>query len=207
MLKKFYDLHICPHLIDFFMKNKVIKKQRLKVIPKAQGKVLEIGIGSGLNLDFYDKKKVDKIYALDPHPKLAQMSKKKAKELQIDLEFFERSAEDIPLEDNFFDTIVCTYTLCTIEDPIKALKEVKRVLKPEGRYLFSEHGLSPDENIASWQKRLNPIQNVLGGGCHLNRDIPKIIDQSGFSLIDLGQGYIPGPKFMSYHYWGQSTPT
>jgi len=189
------------------MKNKVIKKQRLKVIPKAQGIVLEIGIGSGLNLDFYDKKKISKIYALDPHPKLTEMSKKKAKELEIDLELFQRPADEIPLKEHFFDTVVCTYTLCSIEDPIKALKEIKRVLKPKGIFLFSEHGLSPEKKIARWQDRLNPIQNVLGGGCNLNRDIPKIINESGYTIAELNKGYIPGPKFLSYHYWGQSKPS
>ena len=206
MLRNFYDQHICPHIIDFFMNMNIIKKQRLKVIPNAKGKVLEIGIGSGSNLEFYDQNKVSKIYALDPHPKLEKMTKKKAKELGIEIEFFPVMAEKIPLEDHFFDTIVCTYTLCSIEEPIKALKEIKRVLKPVGQYIFSEHGLAPEENVVRWQNRLNPIQNLIGGGCNLNRDIPKLIEEGGYKINELNKGYIPGPKFISYHYWGHSVP-
>ena len=206
MIKNFYDQHICPHMIDFFMNMNIIKKQRLKVIPNAKGKVLEVGIGSGLNLEFYDQNKVSKIYALDPHPKLEKMTRKRADKQGIEIEFFPVMAEKIPLEDHFFDTIVCTYTLCSIEDPIKALKEMKRVLKPAGQYIFSEHGLAPEENVIRWQNRLNPIQNLIGGGCNLNRDIPKLIEDGGYKIGELNKGYIPGPKFISYHYWGHSVP-
>ena len=206
MFRNFYDLHICPHIIDFFMNMNIIKKQRLKVIPNAKGKVLEIGIGSGSNLEFYDQSQVEKIYALDPHPKLADMTKKKADKLGIEVDFFPVKADKIPIEDHFFDTIVCTYTLCSIEDPIKALKEIKRVLSPSGQYIFSEHGLAPEENVVIWQNRLNPIQKVIGGGCNLNRNIPNLIEESGYKIDELNQGYIPGPKFISYHYWGHSVP-
>ena len=206
MFRNFYDLHICPHIIDFFMNMNIIKKQRLKVIPNAKGKVLEIGIGSGSNLEFYDQNQVEKIYALDPHPKLADMTKKKADKLGIKVDFFPIKADKIPIEDHFFDTIVCTYTLCSIEDPVKALKEIKRVLSPSGQYIFSEHGLAPEENVVLWQNRLNPIQNVIGGGCNLNRNIPYLIEESGYKIDELHQGYIPGPKFISYHYWGYSVP-
>ena len=206
MFRNFYDLHICPHIIDFFMNMNIIKKQRLKVIPNAKGKVLEIGIGSGSNLEFYDQNQVEKIYALDPHPKLADMTKKKADKLGIEVDFFPVKADKIPIEDHFFDTIVCTYTLCSIEDPIKALKEIKRVLSPSGQYIFSEHGLAPEENVVLWQNRLNPIQKVIGGGCNLNRNIPNLIEESGYKIDELNQGYIPGPKFISYHYWGHSVP-
>ncbi len=206
MFRNFYDLHICPHIIDFFMNMNIIKKQRLKVIPNAKGKVLEIGIGSGSNLEFYDQSQVEKIYALDPHPKLEDMTKKKADKLGIEVDFFPVKADKIPIEDHFFDTIVCTYTLCSIEDPIKALKEIKRVLSPSGQYIFSEHGLAPEENVVLWQNRLNPIQKVIGGGCNLNRNIPHLIEESGYKIDELNQGYIPGPKFISYHYWGHSVP-
>ena len=206
MFRNFYDLHICPHIIDFFMNMNLIKKQRLKVIPNAKGKVLEIGIGSGSNLEFYDQSQVEKIYALDPHPKLADMTKKKADKLGIEVDFFPVRADRIPIEDHFFDTIVCTYTLCSIEDPIKALEEIKRVLSPSGQYIFSEHGLAPEENVVTWQNRLNPIQKIIGGGCNLNRNIPNLIEESGYKIDELNQGYIPGPKFISYHYWGHSVP-
>ena len=204
MFKQFYDKHLCPHIINFFMDDKIIKKQREKVVPKAYGRVLEIGIGSGHNLDFYDYSKVEEIYALEPHPKLTEMSQKKASQLDVNLKILELSAEENPLEDESFDSVVCTYTLCTIPDPGKALLEVKRVLKNGGSFIFSEHGLAPEPSVQKWQNRLNPLQNAIGGGCNLNRNIPQIIEKSGLKTKELDLGHIPGLTLISYNYWGLS---
>ena len=204
MFKELYDKHLCPHIINFFMDDKIIKKQREKVVPKAYGRVLEIGIGSGHNLDFYDYSKVEEIYALEPHPKLIEMSQKKASQLDIKLKVLDSSAEENPLENESFDSVVCTYTLCTIPDPDKALLEVKRVLKNGGSFIFSEHGLAPEASVQKWQNRLNPLQNAIGGGCNLNRNIPLIIEKSGLKTKELDQGHIPGLTLISYNYWGFS---
>ena len=178
--------------------------QRKKIVPFAKGDVLEIGIGSGLNLPFYDLDQINKIWGLDPSEELNSMAKKVARDIDIDVDLIIGGAEEIPLPENSIDTILLTYTLCTIPKVKDSIKEIERVLKPSGSMLFCEHGLAPDEKVAKWQQRLNPYWKKIAGGCNLNRDIPKIIQDSSFKITKLETMYLPStPKFAGFNYWGE----
>lgn len=199
----FYDKYILPHFLNCACGSKPINYQREKVVPMAEGLVLEIGIGSGLNIPFYESARVTKLYGLDPSPELNELAKKVAVAHQIPVEFILAGAESIPLPDDHVDTIMVTYTLCTIPDVSAANREMRRVLKPGGRMIFCEHGVAPDKNVAIWQDRINPLWGKLAGGCNLNRDIPGLITEAGFSIQSMEQMYLPGtPKFAGYNYWG-----
>lgn len=199
----FYDKYILPHFLNCACGSKPINYQRGKVVPMAEGLVLEIGIGSGLNIPFYESARVKKLYGLDPSPELNELAKKVAVAHQIPVEFILAGAESIPLPDDHVDTIMVTYTLCTIPDVSAANREMRRVLKPGGRMIFCEHGVAPDKNVAIWQDRINPLWGKLAGGCNLNRDIPGLITEAGFSIQSMEQMYLPGtPKFAGYNYWG-----
>ena len=202
MLQKLYNRYVCPHVINLAMQTKPFRKQREKVIPQASGRVLEIGIGSGLNLDFYDISRISEIFAVEPDSVLLEKAKIKAKLNNISLNIKRLSAESLPFDNASFDTVVSTYTMCSISELNSVMVEIKRVLKNDGSFIFSEHGKAPDDNIHKWQKRLNPIQKRIGGGCCLDKDIPKIIINSNFKLQKINSMYVPGPKFLSYHYWG-----
>jgi ubiquinone/menaquinone biosynthesis C-methylase UbiE len=186
------------------MQSKSITKQREKVVPYASGRVLEIGIGSGLNFKHYKQSNIKEIFAVEPDSMLLEKAKIRAKENNISLNIQKIPAESLPFENNSFDTVLSTYTMCSISNLQLALNEMKRVLKKDGKFIFSEHGKSPDLNIYKWQKRLNPIQKRIGGGCHLDINIPSVIKYAGFELSDLNSMYIPGPRFLSYHYWGSA---
>ena len=169
----------------------------------AEGKVLEIGIGSGLNLPFYDKSKLDELWGLDPSEGLSEMAKQVADEEAMEVNFISAGAEEIPLPDNHFDSVLVTYTMCTIPEVDRANKEIQRVLKSNGKMIFCEHGLAPDKNIKKWQNRINPFWKKLAGGCNINRNIPSLIQESGFDIIDLEEMYLPStPKIAGYNYWG-----
>lgn len=199
----FYDKYILPHFLNCACGSKPINYQREKVVPMAEGLVLEIGIGSGLNIPFYESARVTKLYGLDPSPELNELAKKVAVAHQIPVEFILAGAESIPLPDDHVDTIMVTYTLCTIPDVSAANREMRRVLKPGGRMIFCEHGVAPDKNVAIWQDRINPLWGKLAGGCNLSRDIPGLITEAGFSIQSMEQMYLPGtPKFAGYNYWG-----
>lgn len=200
----FYDRYILPFMLNVAMNQKPIRYQRKKVVPHAEGRILEIGIGSGLNLAYYDPAKVDKVWGLDPSAELRAYAEKEAADVPFDVEFIGLEAENIPLDDASMDTVLMTYTLCTIPDAITALKGMRRVLKPGGKLIFCEHGKAPDESVRKWQDRLNPIWKRIGGGCNLNRDIPELIRQGGFAVEDLDTMYIPGPKPMTFNYWGSA---
>ena len=202
MIGRLYTQHVCPHIINFAMQNKVISKQREKIIPFAKGRILEIGIGSGLNFSFYNKSEVKDVFAVEPDNVLLEKAKKRALDNNIDLNIEKISAESLPYDNEFFDTIISTYTMCSISNLSSALNEIRRVLKKDGIFLFSEHGKSPDKNIYKWQKRLNPIQGALFGGCQLDVDIPNTLSMSNFDFNKINSMYVPGPKFLSYHYWG-----
>ena len=198
-----YDKYVLPKFLNCACGSKPIEYQRKKVVPNAEGLVLEVGIGSGLNLPFYDNSKVTQIWGLDPSEELSSMAKETAKNLDIDVKFISSGAEDIPLPDNYFDTALVTYTMCTIPEVIRANIEIKRVLKNTGKLIFCEHGKAPDLNIAKWQSRIDPIWGKLAGGCHLNRDIPSLLEDSGYKIIELDQMYLPStPKVAGYNYWG-----
>tara|TARA_Y100001960_G_scaffold225725_1_gene236352 strand:- start:1857 stop:2477 length:621 start_codon:yes stop_codon:yes gene_type:complete len=200
----FYDKYILPTFLNCACGTKPMQYQRKKIVPFAKGDVLEIGIGSGLNLPFYDLDQINKIWGLDPSEELNSMAKKVARDIDIDVDLIIGGAEEIPLPENSIDTILLTYTLCTIPKVKDSIKEIERVLKPSGSMLFCEHGLAPDEKVAKWQQRLNPYWKKIAGGCNLNRDIPKIIQDSSFKITKLETMYLPStPKFAGFNYWGE----
>lgn len=199
----FYDKYILPHFLNCACGSKPIVYQREKVVPMAEGLVLEVGIGSGLNIPFYDSTKVDKILGLDPSEELNRMALKVPADKGIPVEFILGGAEAIPLPDNHVDTVLVTYTMCTIPEVAAANKEILRVLKPQGKMIFCEHGLAPDANISKWQNRIDPYWGKIAGGCHLNRNIPALIAEAGFEIESMEQMYLPStPKFAGYNYWG-----
>jgi SAM-dependent methyltransferase len=198
----FYDRYIMPRLINYLCSDAAIADQRRKVVTRAEGVVLEIGIGSGLNLPFYDPDRVDQIIGVDPDESMWDLSAERRRHLTIPLERLALSGERIPLEDDSVDCVLVTYALCTIPDPIAALHEMRRVLKPEGRLLFAEHGEAPDDGVRRWQRRIDPLWKKLAGGCHSGRPIPRLLRQAGWELSELEQGYISGPKVLGYEYWG-----
>ncbi len=201
----FYDRHILPRLLDLAMRNREVTRYRSQVVPQARGTVVEIGIGSGLNLPFYGDN-VERLYGIDPSEELLRMARKKADSTRFPVEFSTHSAEALPLGNHCADTVITTFTLCTIPDPVKALQEMKRVLKPGGSLLFAEHGLAPDASVKRWQRRLNPIWNRIAGGCNLDRKIDELIDAAGFRVVELTNEYAKGPRPMSYIYAGRAAP-
>jgi ubiquinone/menaquinone biosynthesis C-methylase UbiE len=200
-----YDRYVLPKLLDFAMRQKPIMMQRQKVVPQAQGRVLEIGIGSGLNLSFYDRDRVVKLWGLDPSEELRRIARERAQAAGMDVEFLGLPGEQIPLEDASVDTVVSTYTLCTIPDVERALGEMRRVLAPGGTLVFSEHGRAPDEGVARWQNRLDGFWGSLSGGCHLNREIARLIGDAGFRIDALDNMYLPGPRPFTYTFWGRAS--
>jgi ubiquinone/menaquinone biosynthesis C-methylase UbiE len=196
-----YEKYVLPRLIHVGMRNRVAAAERRKFIPLASGTVLEVGVGSGLNLRFYGPQ-VQKLYALDPSLELWKMARQRVRKAPFPVEFLAVAAECIPLEDMSIDTVVTTWTLCTIPNPRQALTEMRRVLKPEGRLIFVEHGHSPDSGVLAWQNRLTPVWKRIGGGCHLNRQIDDLIADAGFDITQIERGYSRGPKPMTYLYKG-----
>ena len=202
----FYDRHILPRLLNSAMSAKPIRYQRRKVVPRAEGRVLEIGFGAGHNLPFYDASKVSHIWALEPAAEMRARAAERVAASPIPLEFLDLPGESIPLENEAADTILITYTLCTIPDVMAALGQMRRVLKPGGRVIFCEHGEAPDENVRKWQRRLTPAWKKIGGGCHVGRPIPKMIGDAGFRIADMDTMYLPGtPRFAGFNYWGSAT--
>ena len=198
-----YDRYILPHVINAACGTKPILKQREKVVPHAEGQILEIGMGSGINIPFYNPQKVEKLWGLEPSEGMREKAKPRVDAALFDLEWLGLPGEEIPLDDNSIDTVVLTYTLCTIPDALKAVKQMRRVLKPGGKLLFSEHGKAPDEAIHRWQKKLDPLWGKMAGGCHLSRDIPDLLTQGGFEVKDIDSMYVPStPKVAGFTYWG-----
>lgn len=200
-----YSDVILPRLCDFAMRNKELVPFRRRVIGAAEGRVVEIGVGSGRNLPFYGPA-AKEILALEPAPKLIAMARSASRQA-VPVSFIEASAEAIPLDDNSADTVVTTWTLCSIPQAARALAEMRRILRPSGRLLFAEHGLAPDDNVQRWQNLLTPVWRRIGGGCHLNRPIQTMIESSGFQVDRLDTGYIPGPKPMTFMYEGSARPS
>ncbi len=196
---------IFPHLCDRVMRNKLFRPYRERVIGRAEGRVLEIGAGSGINLPFYQAGVTD-VVALEPERHLMAMAERKANAAHRPVTFLQASAEAIPLDDRSVDTVVTTWTLCSIPDADRALREMRRVLKPTGRLLFVEHGLAPEAGVRKWQNRLTPMWKKIGGGCHLNRSITALIEGGGFKLNQLDTGYVPGPRFAGFLYEGTAQP-
>lgn len=203
----FYDRHLLPRVVHFTCGLKPAMKQRQKVVPLAAGRVLEIGIGSGLNIPFYDAARVQHLWGLDPSADMWAIAQKNAAEHHLEVEFIQSGAESIPLGAGAADTVVMTYTMCTLPEVGASLAEIRRVLKPGGRLLFCEHGRAPDASVRRWQDRLNPLWGRLGGGCNLNRPIGELLEQAGFRSTDLQTMYIPGWKPACFNYWGSARPS
>lgn len=201
----FYDKYILPRFINCACAAKPIMKQREKVVPLARGTVLEIGIGTGLNLPYYDASKVQRVIGLDPSEASWKLAGPRAARLDFDVDFIGLPGEEIPLADASVDTVLVTFSLCTIPDPVRALQGMARALRPGGQLVFCEHGLAPDPAVRVWQDRINPLWRRLAGGCHLNRDVPRLLSAGGFSVAALQAGYLPGtPRFAGYNYWGSA---
>jgi ubiquinone/menaquinone biosynthesis C-methylase UbiE len=198
----FYAKHILPRLIDLAMRNKETVRLREAWVPNAYGDVLEVGIGSGLNLPFYSAA-VRRVYGVDPSIELQQMARKRLADSQMKVEFLTQSAEQpLRLPDESIDSVVVTWTLCSIPNAPAALHEMTRVLKPGGALIFLEHGLTPDAQVARWQDRLTPVWKRFTGGCHLNRKIDDLITAAGFRITKLRTCYLPGPRPMTFTYQG-----
>jgi len=200
-----YQKYVVPKLVHFTCGLKPTMKQREKVVPLAEGRVLEIGIGSGLNIPFYNAGRIEHLWGLDPSPEMWSIARKSAAQHHIDVEFIEAGCESIPLDNDCADTVMMTYTMCTIPEVRSALDEIRRVLKAGGKLVFCEHGLAPDKNVQRWQNRLNSTWNKLGGGCNLNRPIPQLLQQAGFRFPDMETMYVPGWRPASFNYWGTAT--
>jgi len=200
-----YQKWVLPRLTDLAMRNREATRYRAQVVPQARGKVLEIGVGSGLNFPFYGAE-VESLTALDPSEELLRMAGRKAKALLFPVEFRNCSSESIPADDGAFDTVISTWTLCTIPDPVKALREMRRVLKTGGTVLFVEHGLAPETGVRAWQERLNPVWRKMTGGCNLNRRIDELVRAAGLNIVTLNNEYAKGLRPMSYIYSGRANP-
>jgi ubiquinone/menaquinone biosynthesis C-methylase UbiE len=200
----FYRERVLPYLVNYSMKQANFEPYRRRVTGAAHGRVLEIGVGSGINLPLYTGS--THVVGLDPSAKLLSMARAAVGDRSRSIELVEGTAEAIPLPDRSVDTVVTTWTLCSIPDLPKALGEVRRVLKPDGRLLFAEHGLAPEPSVVRWQNRLTPLWKRIGGGCHLNRPIDKMIGSAGFRLAKLETGYTKGPRPMTFMYEGEAQP-
>jgi ubiquinone/menaquinone biosynthesis C-methylase UbiE len=196
---------VLPWLIHLAMQNKELVRYRKEVVAAARGRVLEIGIGSGLNLPFYPQQ-VEFLCGIEPSPGLLTLARQQAEHLPFPVAFLPQSGELLPLADASIDTVVTTWTLCTIPDVAAALREIRRVLTSEGQLLFAEHGLSPEARVAAWQHRLTPHWRPLAGGCHLDRPIDRLIGAAGFSIATLQTTYLKGPRPWTYLYWGSAVP-
>mgnify|MGYP002621637413 CR=1 FL=1 len=181
-----------------------MEKQRAKVVPAAEGRVLEIGMGSGHNLKHYDSSKVEFVWGLEPSEGMRRKARKNVEQSRVEVRWLDLPGEEVPLEDNDADTVVLTFTLCSVFDWLQALQQMRRVLKPGGRLLFCEHGEAPDADVREWQERINPLWKRVAGGCNLNRKIPSCIEAGGFKIRELESDYMDGPRFASYEYWGMA---
>ncbi len=199
----FYERRILPRLLDLAMRQERLGSYRRRVIAAARGTILEIGVGSGLNLPLYGRR-VDRIYGIDPSPELLRMAKDRVKKGPGPVLLVRGSAERLPVKTESVDTVVVTWTLCSIPDALAALREMRRVLKPGGRLLFVEHGLAPEPRVRRWQNWLTPCWKGIGGGCHLNRKMDDLIRAAGFEIDELHTGYMRGPKPMTFMYEGSA---
>jgi ubiquinone/menaquinone biosynthesis C-methylase UbiE len=194
----FYDKHVLPRFMNLMMGNKFATAERKKALAEVSGTVLEVGFGSGRNLPWYPES-VRRVVAVDPSRESAKLAKQRISEARFPVEYLPVGGEEISAPDHSFDSVVSTFTLCTIPDPATALQHMRRVLKPEGKLFFAEHGLSPDPKVQRWQHRLNGLQNTICGGCNMNRDIRTLLSDAGFELEQIEQYYMDGaPKFAGF---------
>jgi ubiquinone/menaquinone biosynthesis C-methylase UbiE len=202
-----YDRYVMPLLVDACCGMKAIQRQRAMLIPLAEGRVLEIGIGTGRNLPYYDSSKLTHLQGLDPADQMSPTARKRAAQAGLNIELLTLSAEEIPAQDATYDTVVCTFTLCTIPAPVKALREMRRVLKSGGKLLFCEHGRSPDASVRAWQDRLTPWWKPIAGGCHLNRHVPSMLAEGGFRATEIESRYLKGPRPLVWVTRGVAVPS
>jgi ubiquinone/menaquinone biosynthesis C-methylase UbiE len=199
----FYDAWLFPRVLDLVMQQKQMIPFRERIGKAASGRVLDIGIGSGLNLPFYGQQ-TDHVYGVDPSAELLQFAEQRARETQVPVELLRGSGEALPLDDKCVDTVVMTFTLCTVSDPARTLAEIRRVLKPGGGLLFAEHGRVPEIGVARWQDRLTPIWKRVAGGCHLNRKPDDLMQSAGFRIENLETSYLKAPRAMGFVYSGSA---
>jgi ubiquinone/menaquinone biosynthesis C-methylase UbiE len=204
MSANWYERHILPTALDVVCGMPMMGRMRQLVVPRARGRVLEVGIGTGLNMRYYDKSLVTRITGLDPALQLHPLARERIAQSGLLVDLVGVSAEKIPLSDASFDTVLITYTLCTIPNPQAALLEMRRVLAPNGKLLYCEHGRAPEASVQSWQARLQPLWGPVAGGCQLGRDIAALLTEAGFALPDLQTRYLRGPRPFSFHYWGEA---
>jgi len=203
----FYRNRIYPHLVSKLGNPPPIREIRERILPLAQGEILEIGVGPGVNFAYYDHARVRKIYALEPNPGMLRFADQRRRETQLDVEFLGLPGERIPLADGSIDTVVSTFTLCTIAGVVEALRGIARVLRPDGKFIFFEHGRSPDTGVQRWQRWSEPITYYVFEGCHVTRDIPFLLTESGFRIEQIERGYLARfPKSWSYYWWGVAVP-
>jgi ubiquinone/menaquinone biosynthesis C-methylase UbiE len=200
-----YSRYLLPRLTHLSMGQAQLRPYRARVIGGAKGRVLEIGIGTGLNLPFYGDA-AEEVIGVDPSPEMLALAERAVATSSRKVTLLERSAESLPFDNESIDTVVVTWSLCTISDPIAALAEARRVLKPGGELRFVEHGLSPDPGVRKWQDRLTPLWRYCSGGCHLNRKSDDLIRTAGFRLAELSTGYGRGPRPLTYMYEGSAAP-
>jgi ubiquinone/menaquinone biosynthesis C-methylase UbiE len=200
-----YQRHVVPRLTHLAMKQNYLVPYRRHVIGAAEGRVLEVGVGSGLNLPLYGSS-ARSIIALEPSSELLRMARRRGETASVPVTFLEASAEAVPLDNGSVDTVVTTWTLCSIPDAPRALAELRRVLKPNGALLFVEHGRAPEPGVARWQDRLDPLWSRLAGGCHLNRKMDDLIAGSGFRIEVLRNARLPGPRTHTFLYEGSARP-
>jgi SAM-dependent methyltransferase len=206
-MASFYDRFILPRLLACACSSSPIMRQRAKVVPRAAGRVLELGIGMGLNLGFYDADKVTAVVGVDPAAELREAAMAAPHDPRLSVDVRDGTAEALPFEAASFDSVVCTFTLCSVHNPAAALAEARRVLKPTGRLFFCEHGLAPDAGVAKWQRRIEPVWKRIAGGCHLTRPVAGAITAAGFVLDDIDSMYVPKtPKIAAWNEWGAASP-
>ena len=202
----FYRNRVYPHLVTLVGNPAPVQKIRQQLIPRAEGVVLEIGVGPGVNFPYFDPAKVTKLFALEPNPGMRERANRRRPD-RLEVEFLDLPGEQISLSKASVDTVVSTFTLCTIPGVTEAIAGLSRVLRPCGQFLFLEHGLSPDQNVRRWQQRTEPLFKWAFEGCHVTRNIPALIEQGGFRLDSMHTGYLaPFPKSGSYYFWGVARP-
>lgn len=205
MLGRLYEEHVLPHVTDRICGTGPIEKQREKIVPRAEGDVLEVGFGSGYNLAHYERDRVGTVWALEPSEGMRRRAEPRVRASGMDVRFLDLPGERIPLDDDSVDTVVVTYTLCSIPDVRAALLGMRRVLRPGGRLLFCEHGAAPEPEVQRWQRRITPLWKRVGGGCRLDRPIPGLIEEAGFHIEDLETMYLPHTlRILGFNYWGQA---